>query len=86
MSFVGTSGGVSLEIGDVGSFLNRFPNIEFLLAGLGAVSEVDGTVEASLATGFAVSSEAIDLSPKGMTGAATAREAIHVNKFRIILS
>lgn len=77
MSFAGTAGVVSLEIGDAGSFLNKFPNIEFLLAGFGAASGVDETAGASSVTGLAVSSVATALvSSSGITGSATAREAI----------
>lgn len=78
VSLTGTAGGASLEIGDVGSFLKRLPKIEFLLVGfVGGVSEVGLVAEASLVTGLNVSSAAIALFPsKGITGSATAREAI----------
>lgn len=69
----------SLAVGDVGSFLpKRLPNIEFRFVGFGAVSgdEVAGNDEASVVTG-AVSSAAIGFVPsRGITGSATAREAI----------
>ena len=79
VSFAGTAGVGSLEIGDVGSFLNRFPKIEFLLVGFGATSgvEEDESAGASPVTGLAVSSATTGLvSSRGITGSATAREAI----------
>lgn len=78
VSFTGTAGGVSLETGDVGSFLKRLPKMEFLLVGfVGGVSEMGLVAKASLVTGLAVSSAATGLSPsKGITGSAIAREAI----------